>query len=113
MTLESLENPPKTKEELAKEEQERKERNVRITRLVRGIGIIIRGFGKALYKIGNGIVKACDRSLAKPENRRILEKMGKLPKKDKKEKSDYDKSVEEYRAREKEKGKEIIIKIPK
>jgi len=62
---ESVLDRPKTKEELAKEEKERKERNIRITRLIKGIGRIIRGIGKVIYKIGNGIVNACERSLAR------------------------------------------------
>lgn len=99
----ALYQKPKTKEELAKEEKERKERNVKLTRIAKGIGILIRGFGRAFYKIGDSIVRACDKSLGKPENKAILRKMGKLPPNEKKK---------EDKKEESKKDKNIVITIP-
>ena len=50
---------PKTK---AEEEQERRERNVRMLRLTKGIGIFTRWVGGGITRLGSHIVSKCDDS---------------------------------------------------
>lgn len=108
--VEQMDQETKTPDEI---EQERKERNVKLTRIAKGFGVVIRVFGTFFYKLGNGIARSCDKSLAKPENRAILKKMGKLPKKNESEHDKFCTECGRTLRNCKCKTKEIIIKIPR
>lgn len=89
------------------EEMDKKVRNVKLTRMAKGLGLLISAIGRGITKFGDGIVRACDRSLAKPENREILKKMGKLPKNGDKNVVDKPKESEDSP------DKSIVINIQK